>query len=39
VFLAVGRDGSAKHAEGGLDWIEEHDKQSVLMDLLDAGGW
>ena len=39
VFLAVGRVGStSENIMQKVVWVEEHDKRSVLMDLLDAGG-
>jgi hypothetical protein len=38
VFLAVGRVGSAsENVMQKVVWVEEADKRSFLMDLLDAG--
>jgi ATP-dependent RNA helicase DDX3X len=38
VFLAVGRVGSAsENVMQKVVWVEEQDKRSFLMDLLDAG--
>lgn len=39
VFLAVGRVGStSENIMQKIVWVEEHEKKSFLMDLLDAGG-
>ncbi|EYC00217.1 hypothetical protein Y032_0117g675 [Ancylostoma ceylanicum] len=39
VFLAVGRVGStSENIMQKVVWVEEHEKRSYLMDLLDAGG-
>ncbi len=39
VFLAVGRVGStSENITQKVVWVEEQDKRSFLMDLLDAGG-
>uniref|UniRef100_A0AAF5PJX0 RNA helicase n=1 Tax=Wuchereria bancrofti TaxID=6293 RepID=A0AAF5PJX0_WUCBA len=38
VFLAVGRVGStSENIMQKIVWVEEHEKKSFLMDLLDAG--
>uniref|UniRef100_A0A914VPG2 RNA helicase n=1 Tax=Plectus sambesii TaxID=2011161 RepID=A0A914VPG2_9BILA len=38
VFLAVGRVGStSENIMQKIVWVEEHEKRSFLMDLLDAG--
>ena len=37
VFLAVGS--ACENIMQKVVWVEEHDKRSVLMDLLDAEGW
>ncbi|MFH4980768.1 hypothetical protein AB6A40_007477 [Gnathostoma spinigerum] len=39
IFLAVGRVGStSENIMQKIVWVEEHEKKSFLMDLLDAGG-
>ncbi|KAE9417681.1 hypothetical protein Angca_004278, partial [Angiostrongylus cantonensis] len=40
VFLAVGRVGSTSEniMQKVVVWVEDHEKRSYLMDLLDAGG-
>lgn len=39
VFLAVGRVGStSENIMQKIVWVEENEKKSFLMDLLDAGG-
>ncbi|VDL71738.1 unnamed protein product [Nippostrongylus brasiliensis] len=39
VFLAVGRVGStSENIMQKVVWVEDHEKRSYLMDLLDAGG-
>ena len=39
VFLAVGRVGStSENIVQKVVWVEENEKRSFLMDLLDAGG-
>ncbi len=39
VFLAVGRVGStSENIMQKIVWVEDHEKRSFLMDLLDAGG-
>lgn len=40
VFLAVGRVGSASaNVTQTIIWVEENDKRSFLLDLLDASGF
>ncbi|VDK37073.1 unnamed protein product [Anisakis simplex] len=40
VFLAVGRVGStSENIMQKIVWVEENEKKSFLMDLLDAGGY
>lgn len=39
VFLAVGRVGStSENIMQKIVWVEDNEKKSFLMDLLDAGG-
>ena len=39
IFLAVGRVGStSENITQKIVWVEEHDKRSFLLDLLDAAG-
>ncbi|KAJ1364734.1 Sphingosine N-acyltransferase [Parelaphostrongylus tenuis] len=39
VFLAIGRVGStSENIMQKVLWVEDHEKRSYLMDLLDAGG-
>jgi len=39
IFLAVGRVGStSENITQKVVWVEEHDKRSFLLDLLDAAG-
>ena len=39
VFLAIGRVGStSENITQKIVWVEEFDKRSFLLDLLDAGG-
>ena len=39
VFLAVGRVGStSENITQKVVWVEEHDKRSFLLDLMDAAG-
>jgi superfamily II DNA/RNA helicase len=39
IFLAVGRVGStSENITQKVVWVEEHDKRSFLLDLLNAAG-
>ena len=39
IFLAVGRVGStSENITQKIVWVEEHDKRSFLLDLLNAAG-
>ena len=39
IFLAIGRVGStSENITQKVVWVEEHDKRSFLLDLLDAAG-
>lgn len=39
IFLAIGRVGStSENITQKIVWVEEHDKRSFLLDLLDAAG-
>jgi len=39
IFLAVGRVGStSENITQKIVWVEEHDKRSFLLDLLNASG-
>ena len=39
IFLAVGRVGStSENITQKVVWVEEHDKRSFLLDLLNASG-
>ncbi len=39
IFLAIGRVGStSENITQKIVWVDEHDKRSFLLDLLDAAG-
>ena len=40
IFLAVGRVGStSENITQKTVWVDEYDKRSFLLDLLNASGW